>query len=71
MSTLLMSILNHPSWPVFVCVSQSKEEILVFLLKHLIIYLKLLKTLQSQPLFIVANDIILISETLFLVARTF
>ena len=52
-------------------VSRSQETILVFLFKHFIIYLKLLKTLRSRTLFIVADYIILISETLFLAARTF
>ena len=42
-----------------------------FPFKHFIIYLKLLKTLRSRTLFIVADYIILSSETLFLAARTF
>ena len=46
--------------------SRSQETILVFLFKRFIIYLKLLKTLRSRTLFIVADYIILISETLFL-----
>ena len=49
----------------------SQETILVFLFKHFIIYLKLLKTLRSRTLFIVADYIIIISETLFLATRTF
>ena len=43
-----------------VIVSPSQETILVFLFKHFIIYLKLLKALWSRALFIVADYIILI-----------
>ena len=43
-----------------VMMSRSQETILVLLFKHFIIYLKLLKTLWSGALFIVADYIILI-----------